>query len=565
MHRFFLISTLIPFAVLGLDLGKSAAMQFETVTPQQSGVDFSNQITEDEIHNFFNFAYIYNGGGVAIGDINNDGLPDIYFTGNQVANKLYLNKGDFKFIDISDQAFSKNKPDWSNGVTMVDINNDGRLDIYVSRSGLHQQADRENLLYINNGDLTFTEKAKGYGLNDAGFSIQAYFLDYDRDNDLDLFLVNHRYDFENNNTVIARDKVGYDQFSSDQLYRNNADGTFSNVTKASGIINYAWGLSAAISDFNNDGWDDIYVANDYIEPDNLYINNQNGTFTESIANYVKHISYYGMGSDLGDINNDGYLDLMVLDMVPDDHVRAKRLMTPMSTEDFWRLIDSGFHYQYMLNTLQLNHGNGLYSEIAQLSGVSKTDWSWSPLFADFDNDGFQDLFITNGIKRDITDNDFFNQLNNLTNTNQTLTFNEVMAAMPATKLQNYLYKNKGDLTFQQINSASHLTDLTNSNGASYADLDNDGDLDLVVNNLDEVASLYRNTTAKQASHYLKIKLLGPKLNRLGVGSQVTVRYGSKQQMNKLAMSRGYLSSVRCVITFWSGSTRCCGFSLCAMA
>ncbi len=547
----------LPGIAVCADMNDSDGIQFEKIAAKQSGIQFINKIVEDQVHNFFNFAYIYNGGGVAIGDVNNDGLPDIYFSGNQVANRLYLNKGNFKFTDITDQAFKKDYGGWSNGVTMIDINNDQLMDIYVSRSGLFKSpSDRENLLFINNGDLTFSEGAMQYGLNDAGFSIQTYFLDYDKDNDLDMFLVNHRYDFENNNTVIPRDKIRYDTFSSDQLYQNNGNGTFSNVTKKSEIINYAWGLSAAIGDLNNDGWDDIYVANDYIEPDNLYINNQDGTFTENIASHVKHTSYYGMGSDLGDINNDGFPDLIVLDMVPDDHVRAKRLMTPMSTEDFWRLIDSGFHYQFMLNTLQLNHGNGLYSEIAQLSGISKTDWSWAPLFADFDNDGFQDLFITNGIKRDITDNDFFNQLNALTKTsNQNLSFNQVISTMPATKLQNYLYRNQGDLTFKQSNNASHLTDMTNSNGAAYADLDNDGDLDLVVNNLDEVASVYRNSTANDAGNYLKIELLGPKHNRLGIGSEVTVEYDSTQQVKKHALSRGYLSSVDPLMHFGLGRQR----------
>jgi len=532
-------------------------MQFEKISSQHSGINFNNTIVEDTVHNFFNFAYIYNGGGVAVGDINNDGLVDIYFSGNQVANRLYLNQGNFRFIDITDSAFPRQKDDWSNGVTMIDINNDGWLDIYVSRSGLYRNsADRENQLFINNGDLTFSEEAEKFGLNDPGFSTQAYFLDYDRDNDLDMFLVNHRYDFENNNSVIPRNQISYDKFSSDHLYQNNGNGYFSNVTKESGIINYAWGLSAAIGDFNNDGWNDIYIANDYVEPDNLYINQQDGTFAESIAKLVKHTSYYSMGSDFADINNDGFDDLIVLDMVPEDHVRAKRLMAPMSTENFWRLIASGLHYQYMLNTLQLNQGNGLYSEIAQLSGVSKTDWSWAPLFADFDNDGYQDLFITNGIKRDITDNDFFNQLNSLSKSStKPIKFNEIIANMPTAKLQNYLYRNQGNLTFRQINEQSHLTDLSNSNGAAYADLDNDGDLDLVVNNLDENASLYRNSTPKGTVNFLKIQLKGPGQNALGIGARVSIRYDSGKQVKNQNLGRGFLSSVSPILHFGLGQKK----------
>ena len=454
-----------------------------------------------------------------------------------------------------DTPFDKNDSGWKNGVNMLDINNDGLLDIYVCRSGLYQNAtDRENLLYINQGDLTFSEQAKKYGLNEPGFSIQAYFFDYDRDNDLDMFLINHRHDFENNNLVKPRNEIKYDKFSSDQLYQNNGNGTFTRVTKKAGILNYAWGLSAVINDYNNDGWDDIYVANDYVEPDNLFINNKDGTFTESIARHMKHTSYYSMGSDLADINNDGLQDLIVLDLVPEHHVRAKRLMAPMSTENFWRMIDSGLHYQYMLNTLQLNQGQGVFSEISQLSGVAKTDWSWAPLFADFDNDGYADLFITNGIKRDITDNDFFNKLNKKTkNAQKPLRFNEMIAEMPTAKLQNYLFHNQGDLTFKQVNQAGSMTELTHSNGAAYADFDNDGDLDLVINNLDARAILYQNQTNKQ--NYINIKLAGPKTNRLGIGAIVSITYADTIQVKKLALSRGYLSSVAPVLHFGLRNTK----------
>lgn len=528
------------------------SFQFKKIVPRLSKVHFSNNITEDQVHNFFNFAYIYNGAGVATGDFNNDGLTDIFFTGNQVQNRLFVNEDNFNFLDITNTAFSPKDKGWKNGVTLIDINNDGFLDIYICQSGLYQNSvDRENRLYINQGNLTFIDEAKKYGLNDPGFSIQAYFIDYDRDNDLDMFLINHRHDFENNNLVIPRDQIKYDIFSSDQLYRNNGNGTFSNVTQQSKINNYAWGLSAVINDFNNDGWDDIYVANDYVEPDNLFINNKDGTFTENIAKHMKHTSYYAMGSDLADINNDGLQDLIVLDMVPEDHVRAKRLMASMSTENFWRLIQSGLHYQYMLNTLQLNQGRGLFSEISQLSGVAKTDWSWAPLFADFDNDGYSDLFITNGIKRDITDNDFFINLNIKTKSNKKpLKFNEMIAELPTEKIQNYLFHNQKNLTFKQVNQAANMTDFTNSNGAAFADFDNDGDLDLVVNNLDDNASLYQNhTTTTAQQNFIKIKLAGPPANSLGIGALVTVQYGQNKQIKKLALSRGYLSSVEPILHF----------------
>jgi len=545
------VISLIPLIFSSYALANPASEQtlsfhFNKIAPNHSNIDFNNQITEDQVHNLFNFSYIYNGAGVAVGDINNDGLVDIYFSANQLPNQLYLNKGNFKFKKMPPTSFNKIDSGWKNGVTFIDINNDGLLDIYVCRSGLYQHdKDRENLLYINQGDLTFKEEAKKYGLNDAGFSIQAYFFDYDRDNDLDMFLINHRYDFENNNLVTPREQIKYTADRSDQLYQNNGKGHFTNVTQTSGIVNYAWGLSAVIHDFNNDGWDDIYVANDYVEPDNLFINNHDGTFTESIAKHMKHTSFYSMGSDLADINNDGKQDLIVLDMVPEDHVRAKRLMAPMSTENFWRLIDSGLHYQYMLNTLQLNQGNGLFSEISQLSGIAKTDWSWAPLFADFDNDGYADLFITNGIKRDITDNDFYSRLRKKTEIAQkALTFNEMIAEMPTSKQRNYLYHNQKDLTFKQVNEQGNITELTNSNGAAYADFDNDGDLDLVINNLDDAALLYENISNQPSQqNFINIKLAGPKNNSQGIGATVTLKLGDTSQVKKLALNHGYLSSV----------------------
>jgi hypothetical protein len=522
---------------------------FERIDSKHSNVQFSNNVVENLYFNFLNYPYIYNGGGIASGDINNDGLEDLYFTSNQKTNKLYLNKGDFKFKDITNNANVTDSEGWTTGVTMVDINNDGWLDIYVCKSGsLNNDQNRKNKLFINQKNNSFKESAAEYGLDFYGFSVQSYFFDMDNDGDLDLFLVNHRSDFRNNTTIdLVRDKQ-IEVYSSDQLFRNDK-GKYTNITSSSGIANKAWGLSASLGDFNNDGWTDIFVANDFLQPDYLYLNNKNGTFTDNNLTTFNHLSNNSMGSDFEDINNDLKPDLFVLDMLAEDHIRSKKNMATMSTSNFNKLVEAGYHHQYMSNTLQLNNGNGTFSEMAQLAGVSKTDWSWAPLIADFDNDGLKDLFITNGITNDLSNQDFRNQMRRNIMNRKKVSLEEAIKMMPSNKLQNYVYKNNGDLTFSKKSIAWGFKDKVNSNGVIYTDLDNDGDLDLVVNNQEEEAHIYKNNAS---NNYITFKLKGSEQNRDGIGSEISVYAGNSKQSKTLFVSRGYQSSVTNKLHFGLG-------------
>ncbi|MBT8229429.1 MAG: VCBS repeat-containing protein, partial [Bacteroidia bacterium] len=383
---------------------------FTLLNPAQTKIGFRNSVVESNAFNFINYVYIYNGGGVAIGDINNDGLDDIYLSSNQGMNKLYLNKGKMVFEDITNTSGTADDKGWSTGVSMVDVNNDGLLDIYVCKSASrNNNALRRNKLFVNQGNNKFIESASAYGLADQGFSTQSYFFDYDKDGDLDMYLVNHRADFINNNAMNPEIQRAIVPEFSDKLYRNDG-GRYNDVSAMAGIVNKNWDLSAAIADYNDDGWLDIYVCNDFTEPDQLWINNTIGGFEDKVLDHMDHISYYSMGSDVADINNDGKEDLIVVDMVSEDHKRSKQNMAAMSTFQFNTMVANNYHHQYMANMLQLNRGQGVFSEIAHLAGVPKTDWSWAPLFADFDGDGNKDLFVTNGIKREMTDNDYKNRL-----------------------------------------------------------------------------------------------------------------------------------------------------------
>jgi len=542
----------IPFILIclllsGLQIGCSdpaketvKATLFEKVPSDRSGIHFTNKVTEDLYFNFLNYSYIYNGAGVAVGDINNDGLEDLYFSSNQHSNKLYINKGRLKFKDISESSKTKDENGWTTGVSMIDINNDGWLDIYVCKSGSLNSHDlRKNKLFINQKDETFKESAAEYGLDHFGFSVQAYFFDYDNDTDLDMYLVNHRQDFQNNTNIDPRIQINKESFNSDQLFRNDGD-SFSNVTKVAGLENKAWGLSASIGDFNNDNLQDIYVANDFLEADFLYINQGNGTFKDDVLNYFKHISANSMGSDFADINNDLKPDLIVLDMLAEDHIRSKENMATMSTENFNALVDIGFHHQYMSNMLQLNNGNTTFSEIGQLAGIAKTDWSWSPLIADFDNDGFNDLFITNGIEHDLSNQDFRNQMKANIRNRKKVSLDEAINMMPSTKLSNYVFKNNRDLTFTNTTQNWGLDEKINSCGAVYADLDNDGELDIIVNNQSDEASIYKNNSG---NNYIRFSFKGPKVNRIGLGTTITIYADTLRQTKTLYVSRGYQSSV----------------------
>ena len=535
------------------DLNKKAnngGKLFTLIPNEQSKINFANNIQQDSSFNCVRYMYALNGGGVAIGDINNDGLQDIYFTSNQKSNKLYLNKGNFEFEDITQSANVTDEIGWTTGTSMIDINNDGWLDIYVCKSASLESSEwRKNKLYINQKDGTFKEDAHAFGLDNDGFSIQSYFFDYDKDGDLDMYLVNHRVDFENTLRIEKKEYQKKYPETSDHLYRND-DNFFTDVTVEAKVVNKAWGLSASIGDYNNDGWPDIYVANDYIMPDFLYINNQDGTFSNQINTRFKHISYNSMGTDYADINNDFLPDLMVLEMSAEDHVRSKENMPSMNTEGFKKIVDAGYNLPYMANVLQLNNGNGTYSDIGQLAGVSKTDWSWAPLIADFDNDGFKDIFITNGIDRNFSNQDYARKVKSNLDKNIHMTVLDVVNMMPSEKLANYSYKNNGDLSFTNATASWGLDKKVNSNGVAYADLDNDGDLDLVVNNMSELASVYKNNST---GNYINIKLNGSEKNRNAIGAKVKVFTEKQKQYQELYTNRGYQSCVTNVLNFGLGN------------
>ncbi|MBW2939094.1 VCBS repeat-containing protein [Aureisphaera sp. CAU 1614] len=526
---------------------------FEALPLEKIGIDFTNSITENQIQNYFNYPYLYNGGGVAVGDINNDGLADIYFTGNQVEDQLYLNLGNISFKNITEEAgISKQKNSWHTGVLMWDANNDGLLDIYVCRSGKSEDASlRKNLLYINNGNNSFTESAALFGIDDSGYSTQAYPIDFDKDGDLDLLVVNHRVYFQQNSFFDFDNDLKYSHDTSHRLYQNNGDHTFSDVSIKAGIQTHAWGLSAVIEDFNNDGWDDIYVAHDFQQPDKLFVNNQDGTFKETFSDYFNHSSFYSMGSDMADINNDNLPDLMVLDMVSEDHLRSKRMMASMNTQSFYQMVEKGYGHQYMINTLQLNNGIGTYSEIAQLAGVAKTDWSWAPLLADFDNDGWNDLFVTNGIKKDVTDNDLKIRLDRMLKEGNGVRWDVATEMIPASVISNYMFKNTGHLGFKNVTQDWGLSEPINSNGVAYADLDNDGDLDLVVNSMGVPSVVFENKISK-TENYVSLQLKGLAPNPFVVGAKVSIYSGEEIQSKRLFPSRGFQSSVEYRLHFGLG-------------
>jgi hypothetical protein len=525
-----------------------------------TGIKFRNPLRYTESFNVLTFGNFYYGGGISIGDINNDGLSDIYFTGNMVGSRLYLNQGNFKFKEIAEQAGVFAEGLWNTGTTMADVNGDGLIDIYVCRSAANNPEKRRNLLFINNGDLTFTEMGKKYGVDDSGFSTQGAFFDYDNDGDLDLYVLNHSVlEYSTLGKITSYHKKLKNYAYSDRLLRND-NGKFVDVTEDSGLISniLGFGLGIALSDINNDEFTDIYISNDYNEQDYLYLNNGDGTFTEGLEDYIGHTSLYSMGSDIADFNNDGFTDIMTLDMLPERNQRIKMTSGPDNFEKLSHLPKNGFYNQTMRNMLQLNRGGEYFSEIGQFSGVSNTDWSWASLFTDLDNDGYKDLFITNGYLKDYTNMDFFNfivqeKINERKN-NVEMKLTELIDKMPSILEENYAYKNNGDLTFTKMNNDWGFDQKTFSNAAAYADLDNDGDMDLIVQNLENQASIYRNNSEKfTKNNYLKISLNGIGENTLGIGAKLKVTTGDITQIQEMFNTRGFLSSVDLNLNFGIGS------------
>ncbi len=532
---------------------------FLEVSPERSGITFSNTLTENDSINYFNYMYIYMGGGVAVGDLNNDGLPDIYFTGNMVKNKLYLNQGNLGFKDVTEEAGVGGDNRWMTGVTMGDANQDGWLDIYVSVSG--KWGTTENLLYINDakeGELpTFTESAKSYGVADAGNGTQAVFFDYDRDGDQDLYVVN--YPLVPSRTSITEFldfRENTPAHRSDRMYRNNGDRTFTDVTQESGMAKYGLSLGISVGDYNQDGWPDVYVSNDFSTPDYFLMNNGDGTFTDRNLELTNHTSYFGMGTDAADFNNDGLLDIYQVDMMPKSHRRAKENMDSMDPERFYNMVAHDMHHQYSINTLQMNMGNdsvGLphFGDVGKMAGVSATDWSWAALFADFDNDGQKDIYVSNGVRRDINNSDFFrsDEIKNFTEGNSL----ELTLKLPSEKIENYAFKNNGDLTFSNVSKEWGLNYNGFSNGMVYADLDLDGDLDVVLNNLDDKSRVYENRASQQGgSNHLRIKFKGPDSNAFGIGCKVWLEDENGLQFQEMTLTRGFQSSVEPVLHFGVG-------------
>ncbi len=553
------------FAQTGRDSALTGKTLFQLLPPSRTGITFCNKISENDSLNILNQANIYNGGGVGIGDFNNDGLPDIFLSGNMVSSKLYLNRCGLRFEDVTDRAGVAGLGHWCTGATVVDINADGLPDLYVSASFRNDPELRTNLLYINKGPDTngipiFVESAKQYGIADTGFSTIGVFFDFDHDGDLDLYVVTNQLN-DPKTPIRFRPKVSDGSaLDNDRLYRNNGNGSFTNVTKEAGILIEGWGHAACISDFNQDGWPDIYVSNDFVSNDLLYINNHDGTFTNRLSEYFGHTGWNAMGTDVIDINNDGLPDLFSLEMLPENNLRKKRMLSGNEYYNYFNSQRFGYTPQYVRNALQLNRGmspegHPVYSEIGFMAGVYETDWSWCPLVADFDNDGYRDIVITNGLPRDVTDLDYVAYNNGQGGGAAKLNL-KMVDSLPIVRLPGYSFRNEGGYQFTNTSRDWGFTHPSFSNGAAYADLDNDGDLDLVINNVDDNAFVYENTlysagaggsagagASGSAPHWLSVILRGEDANRDGIGATIRIYYdGGKQQLYEHQPTRGYMST-----------------------
>lgn len=557
---FFLIMLMVVSSCGVVEESISTRKLFETISAEESGLDFTNELVETVDHNYYVYMDNYVGGGVAAADFNNDGLEDLYFISNTKQDRIYLNEGGLKFRDITEGSGIVHIPGFQSGVVVSDVNNDEWLDIYISRGGWEEDKF-ENLLYINNGDLTFTEEAAKRGLNDDNRTIHATFFDYDNDGDLDVYNLNSP-DFKTKETEIVDlieaqtadetfTKKGYDK-----LYRNDGEGYFTDVSEASGIMpDIGFGLHPQVADVNEDGWLDLYVCNDFRVPDFFYINNGDGTFTDKRNELLKHMSFNSMGADIADINNDGLLDIYTLDMNPDDYIRYITTMGKTPVRRFREMVEKNYHHQYMHNVLQVNNGPKGFSEISNMAGVANTDWSWATLMADFDLDGYNDIFVTNGVYRDVIDRDSNREILEILRKNQRKPtpedFLQFTRMIPQKKLVNYFFRNNGDLTFEDMSNTWVDSVATFSNGAVYSDLDNDGDLDVVYSNLNDKVTLLRNDAVQQnRGNYLKLRFTGTEKNKYGIGATARLHFSDNSvQIRQLINCRGFISSVSNVLHF----------------